>query len=79
MPEAKEKKRLFANTLASAAAQFGALAIAFLLAPLLIRTFAMAALLYWMAFLVLMVSRAEREGLIATGRALMHGLVPAAW
>jgi hypothetical protein len=26
-----------------------------------------------------MVSRAEREGLIATGRALMHGLVPAAW
>jgi hypothetical protein len=28
---------------------------------------------------VLMVSRAEREGLIATGRALMHGLVPAAW
>jgi len=39
MPEPHEKKRLLANTLASTAAQFGALAIAFLLAPLLIRTF----------------------------------------
>jgi O-antigen/teichoic acid export membrane protein len=39
MPEPHEKKRLLANTLASAAAQFGTLAIAFLLAPLLIRTF----------------------------------------
>jgi len=39
MPERHEKKRLFANTLATALSQFGALAIAFLLAPLLIRTF----------------------------------------
>jgi O-antigen/teichoic acid export membrane protein len=36
-------------------------------------TFAMAALLYWMAFLTLMVSRAERDGLIATARALLAG------
>jgi len=36
-------------------------------------TFAMAALLYWMAFLMLMVSRAERDGLIATARALIAG------
>ena len=34
---------------------------------------AMAALLYWMVFLVLMVSRAERDGLIATARALFSG------
>src|SRR5262245_50122678 len=34
-----EKKRLFANTIATAVAQFGALALAFLLAPLLIREF----------------------------------------
>jgi O-antigen/teichoic acid export membrane protein len=39
MAEPHEKKRLFANTLASAAAQFGTLAIAFLLAPVLIRAF----------------------------------------
>jgi len=36
-------------------------------------TFVMALLLYWMAFLVLMVSRAERDGLIATARALFSG------
>ena len=36
-------------------------------------TFATAALLYWMAFLMLMVSRAERDGLIATARALIAG------
>jgi len=36
-------------------------------------TFVMAVLLYWMAFLVLMVSRAERDGLIATARALVSG------
>jgi len=34
-------------------------------------TFATAALHYWMAFLMLMVSRAERDGLIATARALI--------
>jgi O-antigen/teichoic acid export membrane protein len=34
-------------------------------------TFVMAVLLYWMAFLVLMVGRAERDGLIATARALV--------
>jgi len=39
--------------------------------PGTLATFAMAALLYWMAFLMLMVSRTEREGLIATARALM--------
>ena len=38
MPEPHENRRLLADTLAGAAAQFGALAIAFLLAPLLIRT-----------------------------------------
>jgi O-antigen/teichoic acid export membrane protein len=37
--ERHEKKRLVGNTLATACAQFGALAIAFLLAPLLIRAF----------------------------------------
>ena len=36
-------------------------------------TFATPALLYWMAFLMLMVSRAERDGLIATARALIAG------
>jgi len=36
-------------------------------------TFATAALLYWMAFLMLMVSRAERDGLIATARSLIAG------
>jgi len=41
--------------------------------PGTLATFAMAALLYWMAFLMLMVSRTEREGLIATARALMAG------
>jgi len=35
--------------------------------------FATAALLYWMAFLMLMVSRAERDGLIATARSLIAG------
>ena len=41
--------------------------------PGTLATFAMAALLYWMAFLMLMVSRAERESLIATARALVAG------
>jgi O-antigen/teichoic acid export membrane protein len=36
-------------------------------------TFVMAVLLYWMAFLVLMVGRAERDGLIAIARALFTG------
>jgi len=36
-------------------------------------TFATPALLYWMAFLMLMVSRAERDGLIATARSLIAG------
>jgi hypothetical protein len=36
-------------------------------------TFATAVLLYWMAFMVLMVSRAERDGLIATARTLFAG------
>jgi O-antigen/teichoic acid export membrane protein len=36
-------------------------------------TFAMAVILYWMAFLMLMVRRAERDGLIATARALVTG------
>ena len=34
-------------------------------------TFALSAILYWMAFLVTMVSRAERENLIAVGRAML--------
>jgi O-antigen/teichoic acid export membrane protein len=43
MTERHGKQRLVANTLATALAQFGALAIAFLLAPLLIRAFGPAA------------------------------------
>lgn len=49
MPE-PGKQRLFANTLANAAAQFGTLAI---------------------AIPTLTVSRAERDGLIATARSLV--------
>jgi hypothetical protein len=33
----------------------------------------MAVILYWMVFLILMVPRAERDGLIATARALFAG------
>jgi len=41
--------------------------------PRTLLTFALALLLYWMAFLMLMVRRAEREGLIAAARALVGG------
>lgn len=78
-PAPARERPLPGNTFATAPAQFAALAWAARAGGLTtslagtLLSFAMAVILYWMVFLILMVPRAERDGLIATARALFAG------